>query len=305
MLAEKIKQNQGAQVINMPKKESYTQVPNDIMDKLYSKGFHLPGEQGAVFNFILRKTIGWGKDNDRLSLSQFASALGIKKQSADRAIKALTTRKIITVSKDADSQVKVFGINTNIDEWKPSAKMLPSATTLKTVSNAADKPSAKMLNTKDNKETITKEIKNLSPHSAEADKPEPEIQPSAKIKKLSHLSQAQAAKFKVFWESYPKHRRKEKPKAENAFKAINPDEILFAEIMAGLEASINSHDWQKDNGQFVCYPERFLKNQKWTDEHDIGRGFKKSSCPMTNYMPPKDLAAEAEKYSRLLSEPEF
>ncbi len=148
-------------VIKMPKKQSYTQVPNDIMDKLYSKGFHLPGEQGAVFNFILRKTIGWGKDNDKLSLSQFASALGIKKQSADRAIKALASRKIITVSKDADSQVKVFGINTNIAEWKPSAKMLPSATTLITVSKDADKPSAKMLNTKEiYKETITKEIKN-------------------------------------------------------------------------------------------------------------------------------------------------
>ena len=110
--------------------------------------------------------------------------------------------------------------------------------------------------------------------------------------------------FARFWALYPKHRRKEKPKAEKAFKAISPDESLFAEIMAGLQAAINSDDWQKDNGQFVCYPERFLKNQKWTDEYDSGRGFKKSGCPMTNYMTPKDLEAEAAKYADLLPDPE-
>lgn len=285
MYAEKIKQNQGAQVINMPKRKNQSYVPTEFFDTVAK--MRIPGEQMQILSVIARKTWCWGKDVDGIPLSQFVEITGIKKSNVIRAIHALIDRKIIIVIKDDNKTWQHFKINSNFDIWGSLSKKRTFSKKRTTVINIDNLQVSKMIPSIDtlSKDTFSTDIKNPLPPSAEAGKPESEIQPSAKIKKLSHLSQAQAVKFKVFWESYPKHRRKEKPKAENAFKAINPDETLFAEIMAGLEASVSSHDWQKDNGQFVCYPERFLKNQKWTDEHDNGKGFKKSSCPMAGYKP--------------------
>lgn len=302
MHALKVNENQGATVIKMPRQKPYTQILNEVLVKLYSPGFHLPGEQRAVFDFILRQTHGFQKKSDRISLSQFSEALGLKKPSVIRSIKALLAKKLITVSNIANESTKVYEINENTDEWLSLAEWLTLAKPLKVVSDIAKKPLAKLLPTKETiKENIKEIIPPLIPPQGEAENSQP-----GKIKKLSCLSKPQAEKFKLFWEAYPKHRRKDKAKAERAFKDLNPDDELFAAIMAGLEAAKKSQDWQKDGGRYVCYPERFLKNQKWLDEYDDTRGIKKSGCPMTNYMPPKDLKAAADKYANLLpDEPEF
>ena len=332
MLAEKIKENQGAQVIIMPKKEPYTQVLNSILIKLYSPGYHLPGEQRAVFDFILRQTSGYRRDTDQISLSQFSEALGIKKPSVIRSIKALTLKKIISVSKVANDEAKVFKINTNIEEWLSLAESLTLAKRLKVVSNTANLPLAKSLPTKEiykenikeiktsssdlqksggveaiqNQFLIPQNLKNISLEEIEAEAKSPEPEKKKRPKRDSCLTISQSEKFIQFWSNYPQHRRKEKPKAEAAFKAINPNESLFDEIMQGLERSKKSYDWSKENGQFVCYPEKYLKNKKWMDEADNRRPIKKQGCPMTGYMPPEDLKAKAAEYAHLLDgEPGF
>lgn len=302
MHALKVNENQGATVIKMPRQKPYTQILNEVLVKLYSPGFHLPGEQRAVFDFILRQTHGFQKKSDRISLSQFSEALGLKKPSVIRSIKALLAKKLINVSNIANESAKVYEINENTDEWLSLAEWLTLAKTLKVVSHIAKKPLAKLLPTKEIiKESIKEIIPPLIPPQGESETAQP-----GKIKKLSCLSKPQAEKFKLFWDAYPKHRRKEKPKAEKAFKDLNPDDQLFSEIMAGLQKAANSHDWTKNGGQYVCYPERFLRNQKWLDEYGSANSFKSSGCPMTGYMPPEDLAAKRAQYAHLLDgEPEF
>ena len=73
--------------------------------------------------------------------------------------------------------------------------------------------------------------------------------------------------FENFWKSYPK--KKEKPKARSVWQKLRPDKKLIQEIMAGLEKYKLSEDWIKENGRFIPYPERFLKNEKWEDEIKI------------------------------------
>ena len=114
-------------VIKMPEKPTYTKLPNEILEKLYAPGFHLSGEQRAVFDFILRKTLGWQRESYLISRSQIAEATGLKKQNVGRAIKSLTERKIITI-KDADgSQIKIYGINENIEIWRPESVPMPES----------------------------------------------------------------------------------------------------------------------------------------------------------------------------------
>lgn len=69
--------------------------------------------------------------------------------------------------------------------------------------------------------------------------------------------------FEQFWASYP--RKVEKPKAFAAWKEqrINGE---LPTIISQVEAYKMTHDWKKDNGKWIPYPERFIKRRKWEDE---------------------------------------
>jgi len=88
--------------------------------------------------------------------------------------------------------------------------------------------------------------------------PIPPKKPSAKINHNAHPL------FQKFWESYP--RKIAKPKAEIAFKKINPDEILLEKILSGLEDAKQSPQWTKDNGEFIPHPTTWLNQRRWEDQ---------------------------------------
>ena len=70
--------------------------------------------------------------------------------------------------------------------------------------------------------------------------------------------------FEKFWETYPK--KKAKPDAMKAFRRVNPNEQQLAAMIAAIEKQKQTHDWQKDNGQFIPYPATWLNQHRWEDE---------------------------------------
>ena len=54
--------------------ENYTRVHNKILEALYESRF--PGSHMAVILYILRKTYGWNKPSDRISISKMARETG-------------------------------------------------------------------------------------------------------------------------------------------------------------------------------------------------------------------------------------
>ena len=71
------------------------------------------------------------------------------------------------------------------------------------------------------------------------------------------------APFEIFWDAYPK--KKGKAKAMDAFaKAIKKTDLDT--MLAAIEAQKLSHDWQKENGQFIPYPSSWLNGCRWEDE---------------------------------------
>ncbi|MDX8128008.1 helix-turn-helix domain-containing protein [Methylomonas sp. OY6] len=70
--------------------------------------------------------------------------------------------------------------------------------------------------------------------------------------------------FAEFYHVYPK--KKAKKEAETAWRKLKPDEMLFAEIMSGLEREIKSHDWLKENGKYIPHPASWLNGKRWEDE---------------------------------------
>ena len=121
----------------------YTKIANEIIEAL--AGIRISGEEMQALWVILRKTYGWNKKEDKISLSQFALLTGVKKPNIIRAIKKLLSKKIIIIKNDNGNPLK-YRFNKDFDAWKPLSKKI-------TVIKKDNKSLSKMIPTK---ETVQK-----------------------------------------------------------------------------------------------------------------------------------------------------
>jgi hypothetical protein len=70
--------------------------------------------------------------------------------------------------------------------------------------------------------------------------------------------------FNTFWTAYPK--KKEKIAAFTAWNKMASYRPPIADILAKIEALKESDLWKKESGQFIPYPERWIKRGGWDDE---------------------------------------
>jgi phage replication O-like protein O len=101
-------------------KDSFTKIPNDILDALI--GYRLPGEERQCLDFIIRKTWGWSKTSDNIAISQFHKATGINKSNIIRALKRLKLKKLIIVGQNDNKTAKSYRINKKYKTWESIAK---------------------------------------------------------------------------------------------------------------------------------------------------------------------------------------
>ena len=97
----------------MISKINHTQIPNDFIDKWMSK---LTPKATLVFLAICRKTIGWHKDTDYISVSQIEVITGLTKNSILTAIKELEDVGLILKESNSIGNVNLpntFTVNFN------------------------------------------------------------------------------------------------------------------------------------------------------------------------------------------------
>lgn len=70
--------------------------------------------------------------------------------------------------------------------------------------------------------------------------------------------------FSKFWTAYPK--KKDKRRAEKAFKKIKNLEAAFPVLMKALEVQKQSRQWQKNGGQYIPHPTTWINGERWNDE---------------------------------------
>lgn len=110
----------------------YTKIANELLEALAK--IRIPGEARQVLDVICRRTYGFNKKYDAISLSQFNLATGLKKVAVCKAIQKLTFLNLIT-QKGNDTS-KTYSINKDFETWKP----LPKKVTLpKKVINVTQK----------------------------------------------------------------------------------------------------------------------------------------------------------------------
>jgi phage replication O-like protein O len=71
----------------------FLQAPNSLFEHLANT--YLSPYESKVINFIIRKTFGWNKVEDWISLSQIEEATGIAKPNVSRTLNSLKRRNII------------------------------------------------------------------------------------------------------------------------------------------------------------------------------------------------------------------
>ena len=98
----------------------YTRIADELLEALART--RIPGEARQVFDAILRKTYGFNKTEDAISLSQLCLATGLKKPHVCRALNTLRSMNLVAVKGNCLANIR--RINKNFDRWKPLPKKI-------------------------------------------------------------------------------------------------------------------------------------------------------------------------------------
>jgi phage replication O-like protein O len=176
--------------------DGYTRIANPIIEAL--AGIRISGEEVQCLWVILRKTYGWGKSEDAISLGQFEMLTNIKKPNIKRALNNLLSKKIIVINIDNVS-IRKYSINKDLEEWKPLSKKI-------TVKKALSKKITGVINNDNRlsisriKETLTKEKRNYCRLAELWNKTITENIPV--IRRPNKLSNSRKKAIKKAWEDY-------------------------------------------------------------------------------------------------------
>lgn len=96
----------------------HIKIANEVWDAFVAT--RIPGEARQVFDFIIRKTWGFNKKLDFISLGQISRATHISRSHIVRAIDILTEMNLIkrSVPENGNSSITKYGPNKDFETWK-------------------------------------------------------------------------------------------------------------------------------------------------------------------------------------------
>lgn len=202
------------------------QLPNALVDDKYL--VELKGSALAMYILIVRKTRGWQKDSDRISLSQFTEFTGYNKDAVLTGVEKLVNLGLVKRI-SFENKTSYYELN---DQPLPPENLLSENPLAENQTSASGK-SAKLLaenQTHNNKEN------NLN-------------------KTNVHFDQ--------FWKAYPN--KKAKKAAEQKFMKIDFKRVSFDYLIFSLEALKKSEDWMKDGGRYIPMASTWINGERWND----------------------------------------
>jgi len=135
------------------REEKFTKFDNKVLDALIE--YRIPGQEMKCLLFIIRKTWGYHKITDNISLSQFQKATGMDKSSISKALDRLKLKKVIIVGKNTNKKGKDYRINKKFQTWEKQGRGTRRKSLAKLPTNVGrmtNKTLAKAPTTKERKE---------------------------------------------------------------------------------------------------------------------------------------------------------
>jgi len=237
-------------MVNPQRENGHVDFANEIVEALAR--IRISGEAGQVLWVVFRKTYGWNKTKDKISLSQFQNMTGLPKIAVCKAIKKLLQMNIITkegnarslFTKKGNDTIPTYAIQKDYEKWQP----LPKKVALKHVTKEGNLTLPKKQRTKD---TITKD--NIY---------------------TNFLSE----QFGIFKKAYPKWKSPMDVKnawaqlwdgTKSKYYAGKLNNELMQTILSSIEAYIKTPGWQSENGKWIPYPASWLRDHCWEDDIEI------------------------------------
>lgn len=134
---------------NPQKENGFTPLANEILDRLCLAG--ITGSEYRVLLLVIRKTYGFHKKQDFISLTQFQKGTLMNRVNAVRTIQSLVAKRILV------KEGSVYRFNKNWEEWVVAKRLPSSQTTTTPSSQLTTKTSSRLATYKRNKEIDTKE----------------------------------------------------------------------------------------------------------------------------------------------------
>jgi phage replication O-like protein O len=100
---------------NPQTEDGYTRIANEIMDALIAAD--ISGQDFKVALLIIRKTYGYNKCEDAVSLSQMANATGMGRIRCSQVVNRLQLMKILTVTENINGIGKKYKFNKDFEKW--------------------------------------------------------------------------------------------------------------------------------------------------------------------------------------------
>lgn len=139
---------------NPQKENGYTSIANEILEHLAHPGIN--GSEYRIINVVLRKTYGFQKKKDMISLSQYQNATKMSRKQVVETIKDLVGKRILV------KENNVYKFNKNWEEWIVCKRPPPVGNSPQGSGQKTTKSSGQKTTYKRKKETNTKEITEAS-----------------------------------------------------------------------------------------------------------------------------------------------
>jgi phage replication O-like protein O len=226
--------------------DGYTRIANELLEALAR--FRLSGNEYQVILAIIRKTYGFGKKSDTISMGQISEMTGLKRQNVNRALKLLSSKLITGVIRTDYRLINNISINKDYSQWCNQKRLHAGCNQkrLHPVIKTDDKGVIKTDSHKRKKETLTKERRTPIP-------------PKRGI--------VYTESFEIFWSVYPK--KVGKDAAFKAWKMIPKKHpgVKIPVIIQAIETQVESRHFSGQNGEdFIPNPSTWLNQGRWQDE---------------------------------------
>ncbi len=192
--------------------DGYTKIADELLEALART--RIPGEAMQILLTIFRKTYGFNKKSDAISLSQFHLATGIHKPNICRSLNQLIAINMII--KKENVATTEYRINKDYSLWKPLSKKRTLSEVIMPVLGKEKKRSQKR-DIQKRKETLTKDkrIKEsfISLFSDDFQKDE---------------------KFKATWLDWIKHRKEIRKKLTETTASRQADKLMQYDLITAI-----------------------------------------------------------------------
>lgn len=96
-------------------KESYTKIPNDILEAIYAQ--KLNGSQYAIMLLLWRKIFGFHHCEEKISAGYISKGTGLNIKTVKKELSALATMNIIQIISNGQRSMNTIKLNKQVGSW--------------------------------------------------------------------------------------------------------------------------------------------------------------------------------------------